>query len=60
MRNSKTNTGFKGVSEVKRTKSKNPSYEAYVMIEGKRIYIKSSKTIQQAVINRTEYITNLL
>lgn len=53
----RTNTGFRGVSKRNHSGSK---YEATVNIQGRRVFYKGAKTLQEAVEARTNFITGLL
>lgn len=53
-----TNTGFRGVTE--RSGDKTSKYEATVYINGKRVWVKGKRTLQEAVQARKEFILNLL
>lgn len=58
MTSKKTNTGFKGVT--KRSNPKASNFEATVNINGTRIFYKGTKTLQDAVRARRQFIIDLL
>lgn len=58
MNRGQTNTGFRGVT--KRSGNNASNYEASVSIGGNRVFFKGTKTLQEAVKARTEYIISLL
>lgn len=54
-----TNTGFKGISKRIR-KGRNVRFEARLNFAGNTTYIGNFKTLNEAVIARTKFITNLI
>ncbi len=52
-----TNTGFKGIT---RRTGNSSNYEATVNIQGRRVFHKGTKTLQEAVEARNNYILSLL